>query len=97
MIKQILQPAVFCDRCDTDVQSYDGHPYFEEHGFHYCPECALIIGIITPMEYVKSTLSACGSFDKAEYTDGKLIAYTKWGSGYRKTIFEVADNVGIQR
>ena len=97
LIKPIPTEVVFCDRCKKDVQTYNGFPYISSDAHDYCCDCALILGVITPMEYVDECLFAFGSCDKAEYLDGKLIMYRKMGRGYSKAIVEVKDNVGIQR
>lgn len=97
LIKPIPTEVVLCDRCKKDVKAYNGFPYVSTDGHDYCYDCALILGVVTPMEYVDECLFAFGRCDKAEYSDGKLIMYRKWGRGYSNAIVEVKDNVGIQR
>lgn len=97
LMKPILTEVVLCDRCKKDVQAHNGLPYVSTDSHDYCYDCALILGVVTPMEYANECLFAFGGCDKAEYSDGKLVMYRKRGRGYSKAIFEVNDNVGIQR
>ena len=101
LMKPILTEVVLCDRCKKDVQAYNGFPYIrgdcDADDHDYCYDCALILGVVSPMEYVDGYLFSLGDCDKAEYSDGKLVMYRKRGRGYSKAIVEVSDNVGIQR
>ena len=89
MIKNILRPAVFCDRCGEDVEEYNGHPYIETDGKHYCPDCALILGKLDALTYIN--WHGIGIYEKAEYKDGVLTAFQKWGRGYRRDEWSIDD------
>lgn len=53
MIKdiQLTVSAIFCDRCGEDVHNYEGWPYVEDEGKHYCPDCAYKVGKLTKREW----------------------------------------------
>jgi hypothetical protein len=89
MIKNILRPAIFCDRCGEDVESYNGHPYIKVDSNHYCPDCALIIGELDALTYI--SWHGIGIYEKAAYKDGVITAFQKWGRGYRKDEWNIDD------
>jgi hypothetical protein len=47
----------------------------------------LKLGKCTPMEYLDA--HGLGIYHHAEYNNGKIIAYQKWGKGYRKDELEI--------
>ena len=75
-----------CHDCGNLI--IDGHPYHNVSG-HYmlCLDCALKCGYAWPMVWLE--LHGFGIYDRAEYHDGKIIAFQKWGKGYRKDVIEV--------
>lgn len=73
--------AYTCFKCGGII--VDGHPYYNVHGRHVlCLDCALKLGYIGPMAWLE--LHGIMIYHHAEYHDGILTAYQKWGRGYRK-------------
>lgn len=71
-----------CDGCGIGLGNHVGNPCYSQGDNYYCPNCALIKGIITPKKWL--SVNASHGFHHVEYKDGKIIAYLKWGRGYRK-------------
>ena len=77
-----------CKNCGNPATENDGDPFVVYGRNTYCLDCGLKLGMCAPMHY----LDMCGMEDMyhhAEYNDGKIIAYRKWGKGYRKDELEL--------
>lgn len=81
-----------CDGCGMGLGNHIGNPYFSQGNNNYCPDCALRVGVITPEKWL-STNDLYG-FHHAEYKDGKVTAFLKWGKGYRESEMVLPD-VGV--
>lgn len=82
---QITYVAAFCDVCKEDLHSYDGWPYVEADGNQYCEECALKVGVLPPLEWVKRHNAIARDYYTAEMKNGEIYAYYKCKTkkGYR--------------
>lgn len=85
-----------CEVCNKPLGDRVGHPYCfdDEEDTFYCPDCGLDNGYIDATEWL-CCRSLGAFFEKAEYKDGVVTAYRKWGKGYRKyqiVVNEVAQN-----
>ena len=79
---------LICENCGNPAIENDGDPFVNYKRKAYCLDCGLKLGMCAPMHY----LDMCGTGDMyhhAEYHDGKIIAYQKWGKGYRKDELEI--------
>lgn len=77
-----------CKNCGNPATENDGDPFVVYNRNTYCLDCGLKLGMCAPMHY----LDMCGMegvYHHAEYHDGKIIAYRKWGKGYRKDELEL--------
>ena len=77
-----------CNNCGNPATEHDGDPFVIYKRKTYCLDCGLKLGMCAPMHY----LDMCGMegmYHHAEYHDGKIIAYRKWGKGYRKDELEL--------
>lgn len=75
-----------CAHCGSLFE--DKNPHYNDRGVRFlCLDCALKLGKCTPMEYLDA--HGLGIYHHAEYNNGKIIAYQKWGRGYRKDELEV--------
>jgi hypothetical protein len=89
MIKkiQLTVNAVFCDRCGEDLHSYEGWGYVEnEDGSkHYCEECALKVGALSPLDWVNKHNPTTRKYYAAELQGKMILAYYKCNTkkGYR--------------
>jgi hypothetical protein len=50
-------------------------------------DCALKKGLADPMLWLNA--NGIGIYHHAEYHDGTIIAFQKWGRGYRKDVITV--------
>jgi hypothetical protein len=82
---QITVDAVFCDECKKDLMSYDGNPYWEKDGKHYCEMCALKSGAMSPLEYAQRYNPWTRKYYAAELVGDEIRAYYKCKTkkGYR--------------
>lgn len=77
-----------CKNCGNPATENDGDPFVVYNRNTYCLDCGLKLGMCAPMHY----LDMCGMegmYHHAEYHDGKIIAYRKWGKGHRKDELEL--------
>ena len=78
-----------CDGCGMGLGNHIGNPYFSQGNNNYCPDCALRVGVITPEKWL--SINGLYGFHHAEYKDGKVTAFLKWGKGYRKSEMVLPD------
>lgn len=83
-----------CDKCDKPLGNHIGNPYYvdEQKNICLCGDCALDSGLIDAMEWLHNYNIGLGIFEKAEYENGVVTAYQKWGRGYTKHLIPVYDN-----
>ena len=84
-----------CEKCETPLGNHIGWPYYKdgEKEDYYCPDCALKKGLIDADEWLK--VHGISIYDHALYKDGIIIAYQKWGKGFRKNEVRIFDDVEI--
>jgi len=78
--------AYKCVNCRKEIEDGEAH-YRLTGGKRMCLDCGLRFGYVGPMEWLE--LHGIGIYHHAEYHDGKIIAFQKWGRGYRKDEVEV--------
>ena len=87
MIKtiQLTVKAVFCDECGEDLHSYDGWGYVKKGLKHYCEECALKTGVLSPLDWVNKHNPTTRKYYAAEFQGKTILAYYKCKTkkGYR--------------
>ena len=76
-----------CENCGNSAKEQDGHPHVVFDRKPYCLDCALKLGMLGPMEWLH--YHGFEIYHHAEYHNGKIIAYQKWGKGYRKDELEI--------
>lgn len=84
-----------CEVCNKPIGDHKGYPYYfdKNKNTFYCPECALDAGFIDATEWLR--YHGLGHFEKAEYKNGVITIYQKWGTGYTKSelvVNEVVQN-----
>ena len=76
-----------CEECGQSAKALDSDQHVVFYGKPYCLDCALKLGMLGPLDWLYSH-GIC-IYHHAEFHDGKIIAYQKWGRGYRKDELEV--------
>lgn len=74
-----------CIDCSEHIE--DGEPFVNFEREIFCTDCALKRGIMGPLEWLD--IRGISIYHHAEYHDGKITAYQKWGKGYRKDELEL--------
>lgn len=88
MIKNVSVQDYFCDQCGIDTDTRDGNGcWHDSQGHDFCLDCAIEHGLIDPLDWLN--LHGISLHEKAEYKDGKVIGYRKWGRGFMKDIIQV--------
>ena len=82
-----MDKTIICKNCGKPAIKHDGDPYTVFRGDRYCLDCALKLGMCAPMDYLD--VHGIDIYHHAEYHDNKIIAYQKWGRGYRKDELEL--------
>lgn len=66
----------------------EDHPHFNDgNSRRMCMDCALKKGLADPMLWLNA--NGIGIYHHAEYHDGTIIAFQKWGRGFRKDVITV--------
>lgn len=86
-----------CEICNEPLGDHIGHPYCfdDEEDTFYCLDCGLDKGCLNAMDWLRYHGFGTSFFEKAEYKDGVITAYQKWGRGYSKSqivVNEVVQN-----
>lgn len=75
-----------CYKCGGLID--DSHPLYIVDNRHFmCLDCALALGYIGPMAWLEA--HGLGIYHHAEYHDGAITAFQKYGRGYRKDVITV--------
>ena len=82
-----LDKIPICANCGKPVSEHEGDPYQRFDMKDYCLDCALKLGMLGPMEWLH--YHGFGIYHHAEYHNGRITAYQKWGKGYRKDELEI--------
>lgn len=69
-----------CGICGNVIE--DGEPHVKHEAQRICCDCALKIGPLPAVDWLD--IHGIDIYEKAEYKDGVITAYQKWGRGYRK-------------
>ena len=80
-----LDKTIFCAECGKEINPAHYHTHFNMK--HYCVDCGLKLGIVGPMVWLEAY--GIGIHHHAEYHDGTITAFQKWGRGYRKDVIKV--------
>lgn len=78
-----------CDLCGVGVGNHVGNPFYRNGDDNYCPDCALKLGLIDAETWLHH--NGIYIYHHAFYDNGKIIAYQKWGRGYRKDEVVISD------
>ena len=80
-----------CEDCETLLGDHDGNPYcIDDSGNYFCPDCGLRRKLIDADEWL--SIHGIMIYDHAIYKNGNIIAYQKWGKGFRKDVIKVFDS-----
>lgn len=82
-----------CEVCETPLGDHEGAPCVEYNGDYYCYDCALKRHIIDADDWLNA--HGISIYDHAIYKDGYIIAYQKWGKGYRKNAVRIFEDEGV--
>lgn len=82
-----------CEDCETPLGDHEGNPCVEHEDNYYCYDCALKRRIIDADDWLRA--HGIGIYDHAIYKNGYIIAYQKWGRGYRKDIVRIFEDENI--
>ena len=69
-----------CGICGKIIE--DGEPHIKYEAQHVCCDCALKIGLLPAIDWLD--IHGIGIYEKADYENGVITAYQKWGRGCRK-------------
>ena len=69
-----------CGICGKIIE--DGEPHIKYEAQHVCCDCALKIGLLPAIDWLD--IHGIDIYEKADYENGVITAYQKWGRGYRK-------------
>jgi hypothetical protein len=82
-----------CEDCETPLGDHEGNPCVEHEDNYYCYDCALKRRIIDADDWLRA--HGIGIYDHAIYKNGYIIAYQKWGRGYRKDTVRIFEDENI--
>lgn len=80
----MIKSKYICSSCGNPTHEEIGYPHAvdDKTNNHYCLDCGMKVGIVEPLNYLE--LIGIRIFHHATYQNNTIIAFRKWGRGYRR-------------